>query len=120
MQCEPICTATEASQGVNRNLQSNRDAHYTEFVVRVFKSASEHRALGDVLRIWHVAVEASGAYKPNNIARVNARLIGGMQSSRVSANPRGQDTSGIAVPNRLSNPCVNAIPDSRSTLRRRA
>src|SRR5215471_3839239 len=99
MQCEPICTAAGISQGMNRNLQSNREAHYTEFVARMFTAPTKLRAAARLLRNWHA--DSRGRrfdYTPNNIARVKARFIGGIQSSIVSANPRGHATSGSAVP----------------------
>ena len=34
-------------------------------------------------------------WTPNNIARVNARFTVGRESSRVSANPRGQEKRGF-------------------------
>src|SRR5206468_4436260 len=56
---------------------------------------------------------------PNSIARVNARFAGGTESSKVSANPRGQRTSGTSLPKRWTSPCVNATPAIRSARRPR-
>lgn len=57
---------------------------------------------------------------PNSIARVNARFAGGSASSKVSASPRGQRSSGRSLPNTLTRPWVNAMPAQRSGRRPRA